>query len=269
LFNWNNIAQQSEKNTMIHFLKNTIKLEWVNQDSNIKQGMDTNIIDIYSTDGKNSVSLILNDDRTTVSLVKSDKTLYEFVTKEEKGGKINVYYKEEISLDSVKAFYRSLKENYEYRHRYNEADKFFIREMELKRKYKQVVSPKDDGFEIKQNNWFRRNLFSFTGLYYHLSRYGQDYLRPALATLSLSILSTLFWGIQRSPSTLHPTFTNTSLHYLTNSTHIEKALERTLASLFQISYNQDFVIIDTFTRAVSLVFVGFLLMQALKRSFRR
>lgn len=45
---------------------------------------------------------------------------------------------------------------------YDEAGQFFIREMELKRKYREVLSSKDDGFEvkIKENNWLRRNLFS-------------------------------------------------------------------------------------------------------------
>jgi uncharacterized protein YjbI with pentapeptide repeats len=73
----------------------------------------------------------------------------------------------DFNLGSIKAVYRSLRENYEYRMRYDEAGQFFIREMELKRKYREDVSPKDDGSEIKikQNNWFRRNLFSLTGWY--------------------------------------------------------------------------------------------------------
>jgi hypothetical protein len=33
--------------------------------------------------------------------------------------------------------------------RYDEAGQFFIREMELKRKYREDVSSKDDGFEVK------------------------------------------------------------------------------------------------------------------------
>jgi hypothetical protein len=54
--------------------------------------------------------------------------------------------------------------------------------MELKRKYREVVSSKeeDSSFEIKQNIWFRRNLFSLTGLYYNLFVYGEDLKRPAL-----------------------------------------------------------------------------------------
>jgi hypothetical protein len=79
----------------------------------------------------------------------------------------------DFNLGSIKAVYRNLRENYEYRMRYDEAGQFFIREMELKRKYREAVSSKDDGFEVKvkQNNRLRRN-FSLTGLYYNLFVYG-------------------------------------------------------------------------------------------------
>ena len=105
----------------------------------------------------------------------------------------------DFNLGSIKAVYRSLRENYEYRMRYDEAGQFFIREMELKRKYREVVSSKeeDSSFEIKQNNWFRRNLFSLTGWYYHLSRYGESIWRPTAAGLVIVFLSTLFWLTQK------------------------------------------------------------------------
>ena len=71
----------------------------------------------------------------------------------------------DCNLGSIKAVYRGLRENYEYRMRYDEAGQFFIREMELKRMYKEIPSSEEDAnsFEIKQNNWFKRNLFSLTG----------------------------------------------------------------------------------------------------------
>jgi hypothetical protein len=82
-----------------------------------------------------------------------------------------------FNLGSIKAVYRNLRENYEYRMRYDEAGQFFIREMELKRKYREGPSKEDteeekdnnvegtesqpepeqeevDSLEIKQNNWF-------------------------------------------------------------------------------------------------------------------
>ena len=75
--------------------------------------------------------------------------------------------------------------------RYDEAGQFFIREMELKRKYREVPSKEEENsLEIKENNWFRRNLFSLTGWYYHLSRYGESIWRPTVADIVIVLLST-------------------------------------------------------------------------------
>jgi hypothetical protein len=41
----------------------------------------------------------------------------------------------QISLDLVLYVYRRLRENYEFKLKFDEAGKFFIKEMELKRKY--------------------------------------------------------------------------------------------------------------------------------------
>jgi len=73
------------------------------------------------------------------------------------------------------AVYRNLTENYEFRLRYNEAGKFFIKEMELKRRYREVLSEGASNIIVKPNCWFRRNL-SLTGLYHHLSRYAENLL---------------------------------------------------------------------------------------------
>jgi hypothetical protein len=120
--------------------------------------------------------------------------------------------------------------------RYDEAGQFFIREMELKRKYREVVSTKDDSFEvnIKQNNWFRRNLFSLTGWYYHLSRYGESIWRPTLAGIVIVFLSTMFWLIQIDPNGV-PSFTNTV--GFTNAREItvwQTAFERSMADFLPI-----------------------------------
>jgi hypothetical protein len=122
----------------------------------------------------------------------------------------------DISLGSVMAVYRNLRENYEFRLRYDEAGEFFIREMELKRKYREaptissakltllrlfkwIKRDKDPipnvNYVLRQNRWPRRNL-SLTGLYYHLSRYGEDLLRPTLIGIAIVFGSTLFWLTQ-------------------------------------------------------------------------
>ena len=114
----------------------------------------------------------------------------------------------DISLGSVMAVYRNLRENYEFRLRYDEAGEFFIREMELKRNYRQVRPKNYASVVVNPNGWFRRNL-SLTGLYYHLSRYGEDLLRPTLIGIAIVFGSTLFWLTQSNPY-LAPTLFNST-----------------------------------------------------------
>jgi hypothetical protein len=110
----------------------------------------------------------------------------------------------EINLGSIKAVYRSLRDNYEYRMRYDEASQFFIREMELKRKYSEKES--SSGSEVIPNDRFRRNL-SITGLYYHLFRYGESLSRIAFTIVLFFSLTTLFWVIY-PPSLIPQTLSN-------------------------------------------------------------
>lgn len=127
--------------------------------------------------------------------------------------------KREVSFGGVLSVYRNLRENYEFRRRYDEAGKFFIREMELKRKYRlipNVSNPKLRGLSTfrakdmtedaiskvesrtKRKGWLRRNI-SLTGIYYHLSRYGEDLLRPSITGLAIVLLSTIFFVTQSDP----------------------------------------------------------------------
>ena len=104
-----------------------------------------------------------------------------------KDGRFKLAYEDEALsnpkravLGNIKALYRNLRENYEYRLRYDEAGrKFFIREMELKRKYRET----DTG--AKKNDWFARN-FSLTGIY-RLASYGEKFRMPII--LSIMVLS--------------------------------------------------------------------------------
>jgi uncharacterized protein YjbI with pentapeptide repeats len=163
-----------------------------------------------------------------------------------------------FNLGSIKAVYRSLRENYEYRMRYDEAGQFFIREMELKRKYREVLSKEEENSpEIKQNNWFRRN-FSLTGLYYNLFVYGEDLKRPALILLlPLFILSTLYWGaIDPSSSSINDGFARWF-----------NATERTLFNMSQIEREHP-QLVDTAIKTASLAILGTLLIP-LRRKFER
>ena len=54
--------------------------------------------------------------------------------------KNHIEKRRKVSLGGVLSVYRNLRENYEFRLQFDEAGKFIIREMELKRKYRQVGS---------------------------------------------------------------------------------------------------------------------------------
>jgi hypothetical protein len=144
--------------------------------------------------------------------------------------------------------------------------------MELKRKYREVPSKEDSSLEIKQNNWFRRNLFSLTGWYYHLSRYGESIWRPTLAGIAIIFLSTLFWLIQINPNT-EPSFTNTvGFANATKITVWQTAFERGIADfipLLPLGSNIKVGIIDYVIKIIGGAVTFGLIAIALRRRFER
>ena len=60
-----------------------------------------------------------------------------------------------LSPELVLSVYRNLRENYEFRLRYGDAGKFFIKEMELKRKYRESSSVST--FKLKLIKSFRKS----------------------------------------------------------------------------------------------------------------
>jgi uncharacterized protein YjbI with pentapeptide repeats len=189
--------------------------------------------------------------------------------KQESSGDISEAEKD-ISLEGVLSVYRNLRENYEFRLRYDDAGKFFIREMELKRRYREILSNEGNSVVVKSNP-IRKNL-SLTGVYYHLSRYGEDLLRPALIGLVVVFLSTLFWSIQANP--IHePSFSHVvGLTQAGNGTHWLKAFERSFADFLPLlSLGSDIKvgIVDYFIKIVGGVLTFGLLAIALRRKFER
>jgi hypothetical protein len=196
-----------------------------------------------------------------------------------------------VSLGSVMAVYRNLRENYEFRLRYDEAGEFFFKEMELKRKYreeeeekKEVNSREERRVVIKRNGWFRRH-FSLTGLYYHFSKYGESILRPTLIGIIIVGLSTLFWLFQNNPSAEpsssfianKPHMTTTLRNFITvtqilNNTHTLKAFERSLGDFLptlSLAGDIKVSIIDYVVKIVGGALTFVLLAVALRRKFER
>jgi hypothetical protein len=73
-------------------------------------------------------------------------------------------------------------------------------------------------YRLEENDWFKRH-FSLTGLYYHLSRYGESISRPAMIGAITVFLSTLFWVTQSNP-TLEPHFDPSLAETAGNSTFV-------------------------------------------------
>jgi hypothetical protein len=200
----------------------------------------------------------------------------DLIVKKEKDD-LNLYYINNLQLGSVKAVYRNLRENYEYRLRYDEAGKFFIKEMELKRKYREAPSVSVFGnklnlllvrlninksgseieYELKENSWLRRNVFSLTGLYYHLSRYGEDLMRPTLVGIVILALSTLFWSMQSDPS-LYPTFSSNMHNPYSNFSGLPNHIDKTqLLKAFERSF-ADFIPFLSFGEGSKLGIVDYI-----------
>jgi hypothetical protein len=206
-------------------------------------------------------------------------------------------YPQDITLELVLSVYRNLRENYEFRLRYDDAGRFFIKEMELKRNYRHVsskyeftlhrklrlkwdTSPLPEVGQLIGNNGLRKH-FSLTGLYYHLSRYGESISRPAMIGVITVFLSTLFWVTQSNP-TLEPHFsptpeTNSTSTFVGfekagNATQWLEGLERSLAGFLpflSVGGETQVGIIDYIIKIFGGGLTFVLLAIALRRKFER
>ena len=159
---------------------------------------------------------------------------------------------ENFNLKEIITMYRNLRENYEYSLRYEEADKFFIREMELKRKY--CESNKDKYHIINKNSWFKKN-FSLTGLYRITSEYGQSYTRPAILSIFVLLIPLIYSLIQQYPDE------NVSFDKVMTS------IDSNFKDIFNISEKQS--TIGYFINFLTIPALGALLWAALRRRFEK
>jgi hypothetical protein len=137
LFRWNKVPGKDEKK-LKRFLKENPDLDSINFDSKVERTTDK-IITIPSSNGTISIELEQEDNIPLVKVKVDHYTKLVFTAKNQptvfklkrQKNNFNVYNYTGLSLGSVLAIYRSLRENYEYRLRYDEAGQFFKREMEL------------------------------------------------------------------------------------------------------------------------------------------
>lgn len=82
----------------------------------------------------------------------------------------------QINLESIKNVYRDLRDNFDQNLRYDTAGEFFVREMELNRKYHDNRQSKK--FIVVKKFLLLRVIFSIYWWYNILAQYGQSYYRP-------------------------------------------------------------------------------------------
>lgn len=163
-----------------------------------------------------------------------------------------------FSLEDILSIYRNLRENYEYKLRYDEAGEFFIREMELKRNYRK------ENDNIKKNCRFRRNI-SYSGIYHNISKYGESIPRPIILLVSLIIGSTLIWYVYLFITNVKQNEEIPFIFY--NSALSIQALKITFSNIFQV--NKHSAIIDYFIRILSIFLLGVLFIALRRRLERR
>jgi len=94
-----------------------------------------------------------------------------------------------VSLESVQNVYRNLRENFDYQLRYEISGEFFVREMELKRKYREMKE--QNVVFAKRKNFLSQHL-TFWWFYLVISQYGQSYYRPIIVSVPILVFS-FFW----------------------------------------------------------------------------
>ena len=184
-------------------------------------------------------------------------------------------------------FTEGLRENYEFKLKFDEAGKFFIKEMELKRNYRTArsknkgSSSSSNGLEVRKNDPLRRH-FSLTALYYHFSDYGESILKPTIIGIITIGLSTLFWLTQSNPTVQPSLLENnprslntanfTGIDNFTNPNHLLKSFERSLADfipLLPMGSEIKVGVIDYIIKIVGGALTFGLLAIALRRKFEK
>ena len=167
-----------------------------------------------------------------------------------------------ILLESVLDIYRQLIKNFDQQMRYDVSGEFFVREMELRRKYQ--TKQHDNNSPTTKKNFFRKHI-SVIWAYNVVAQYGQSYLRPVCLIISIITSSTLYFWFGDSSTFSNSNNFEPSLDSLYNS------FLRSLSGFFPF-YDFDKKIqkslVDFILRIMLLPIVGTLFV-ALKRKFER
>lgn len=260
LFKWNDIPKKKSDVERIKIFLKWLGLEWA-EDAKVEKENESTIT-VKNTTAENIVAVTLSEDKSSAQLRAGDTVFYEFEASPSKDN-IEISIKR-VDMETVRAIYRNLRENYEYRLRYDEAGGFFVREMELKRYYKATSEGLEREGRINRN-------FSPIGLYFHLSTYGENARKPIIGLVTIFIISLSAWFIF-SPhiyeAVLQPDFgEDTEGYQLDIVGGIRYGFERTMLNLFQV--NGESIWFDFIVRAGFALELGLLLIALRRRLERR
>lgn len=129
-------------------------------------------------------------DKLSIGFDKLKERTNKFKTQDERI--IENGLEKNIHLETVMNVYRNLRENFDKKLKYDFAGEFFVREMELKRKYKKN-SHKSNEFATTHKHILLR-IFSVLAFYYIIGKYGESYYRPLKLIIPGLIFSALYFG---------------------------------------------------------------------------
>lgn len=165
-----------------------------------------------------------------------------------------------LSLESIKNAYRDLRENFDLNLRYETSGEFHVREMELKRKYREKHN--GDKTTTVERHVFWKYL-SIYWLYNMLGQYGQSYYRPIYFAISIISIATYYFLSNEIGSAIKAGIEYSFIKLLA------KALARSVAGIIPLDiFNKDIDNTDKVLR-VMLLPVSTTFFIALKRRVER
>lgn len=154
----------------------------------------------------------------------------------------------DYDYEVVATVYRRLRQNLESKMRYTEAGRFFIGEMECKRKNVRIKNP--------ILRWLRTNVFSALAWYKYMSHYGESYARVLTWIFLVPILASAATALaQTSIASLNSDFFN----------NFQRQLGNYVLAFFQLKTDN---LQELAVRLLSLLLMGQLYIS-LRRQFER
>ncbi len=164
----------------------------------------------------------------------------------------------ELQLESVMDVYRNLRDNYEYQSRYDMSGEFFVREMELKRKYK--TNSTDNQLKTCKRHPLSHSSI-ILGVYNLMAQYGQSYYRPMYMAIPFLIFSILFFWTGR--------FSHMEVLTKFGGIELNKAIVRSLSAFFPFYTFDKYQALSDLVLRVVLLPISATFFVALKRKLER